>query len=127
MTGIQLLIEGKEAVNAVETLVAALSELPEVSGEWQKIGDDTQHDRAMDMGTLADIVSMTGCSAVAVAQIIYNWYVTHKREKSENAEKPLGKEGFSKRLEKVLLICGKRRLVMKDASLEDIERFLEKC
>jgi len=127
MARIQLAIEGKDAVKATESLVAELSELPEISGEWKKAENEGRHDRAIDIGTFADIISMSGCSIVAVAQIIYNWYLKNKTAKTDKPDKPPEKGELTKRLEKVLLICGERRLVMRDASLEDVERFLEKC
>jgi len=116
-------LQSKDAVEATKELVAELSEIPEVSATYETLENEDQDERGFDIGTLADVITMTGMSIPFVAQKVYSLCSIRKGESCEVPEKSRP----ARWLDKVMLICGERRLVMKDASLEDIELFLAKC
>jgi len=122
MTTIRLSIEGEGAAEAAASLLSEVSEIPELSeiaGTWKPLGD-AENERGADFGVIADISSITALG-LTFAQLIFNWYKKWKIESMpEN-------KTLKKRIEKVILITGERRLMMKDASEEDIRKFSEKC
>ncbi len=123
MAKIQFAIQGQDAVEATKELVAEFSEIPEVSATYETLENEDQDERGFDIGTLADVITTTGLSIPFVAQKIYSLCNIRKEKSCEVPEKSRP----ARRLDKVMLICGERRLVMKDASLEDIKRFMARC
>lgn len=114
MSKFQVSIEGNAPEAATEELVAGLRETEAIQGSWET--QDPSDDRDFDtLATLADFITLTGCSIPLVAGKIWQWY--NRRKKKEAGPS----------LDKVVLICGKDRVLMRDATLADIERFLEKC
>jgi len=110
MGEIQLSIEGEDAAEAAE----AFFELPEISGTWESLADEQKDPTLEIVAAVATFASITGLTA----QQIREWYLKWR-----------GGKKSGKRVEKVVIICrdGKRRLLMKDASVEDVQLFLEKC
>ncbi len=108
MGEIQFAIEGKDAAEAAKSLL----DIPEISGDWEPVGG-TQ--KSLSLATFATIVAITGGS-LAIAEQIRTWYKEWKKGRS------------GKTIEKAVIICSDgKRLLMKDAAVEDIQRFLESC
>jgi|GEM_PF-4779528 hypothetical protein len=106
MTTIRLSIEGQKANDAATDFF----ELPNISGTWEPV-NETRRDPTLEIVNAVAIFStITGITI----QQIHSWYASRKKDK---------------RVDKVVMICkdGKHRLMMNDASLEDIRKFFEKC
>ncbi len=106
MADIQLSIEGQNAVEATEELF----EMSEISGDWQPVGGVQ---RELALATIATIVGITA-GTIAVAEQIRKWYNEWRKGKS------------GKQIEKVVIISADgERLVLEDATPEDISKILE--
>ncbi len=107
MTEIQLSIEGEDAVAATE----ALLQIPGISGSYQ-VNADAQ-EREPVITTVATIVGIVG-GTIAIAEQIRKWYQEYQAKQS------------GKRIEKVLIVGRNgRRLLLKDATVEEIRQILE--
>ena len=106
MTTIRLSIEGQNACDAAKDFF----EITDISGTWES-DNETRRDTTLEIVNAVAIFStITGITL----QQVHSWYASRKKEK---------------RVDKVVIICkdGKHRLMMNDASLEDIRKFIEKC
>ena len=107
MTEIQLAIEGEDAVAATE----ALLQISGISGNY-KVNADAQ-EREPVMTTVATIVGIMG-GTIAIAEQIRKWYQEYEQKKS------------GKKIDKVLIVGRNgRRLLLKDATVEEIRKILE--
>jgi hypothetical protein len=107
MAEIQLAIEGEDAVAATE----ALLQIPGISGNY-KVNADAQ-EREPVITTVATIVGIVG-GTIAIAEQIRKWYQEYQAKQS------------GKRIEKVLIVGRNgRRLLLKDATVEEIRQILE--
>ncbi|MBW4465330.1 MAG: hypothetical protein KME07_07810 [Pegethrix bostrychoides GSE-TBD4-15B] len=101
---ILLEIEGEGAVVATE----ALFDRPELVGRWETTGED---ERDGGLATVGVIVGIVG-GVMAIAEQIRKWY-------QEYRAKP------GKKLDKVLIITPHGRLLLEDATIEQIAKVLE--
>jgi hypothetical protein len=108
MADIQIAVAGQNSVAATEALMA----IPGVTGTWQA-DESAQRDGGVT-ATIATVLGIVGGS-MAIAEQIRKWYVEYRDGKSSN-----------KKIEKVLIV-GKngRRLLLEDATLEEIRQILE--
>jgi hypothetical protein len=107
MTEIQLSIEGEDAVAATEALLA----IPGISGNY-KVNADAQ-EREPVITTVATIVGIVG-GTIAIAEQIRKWYQEYEQKKT------------GKKIDKVLIVGRNgRRLLLKDATVEEIRKILE--
>ncbi len=107
MAEIQLAIEGKDAIAVTEELLA----IPGISGNY-KVSSEAQ-EREPVVTTVATIVGIVG-GTLAIAEQIRKWYQEYKVKQS------------GKRIEKVLIVGRNgRRLLLEDATLEEIRQILE--
>ncbi|BAS59509.1 hypothetical protein NIES2135_09620 [Leptolyngbya boryana NIES-2135] len=107
MATIQFAIEGQDAVLAAQELVS----LDGIQGSW------TTDDTARKEGTIAVIASVIAIvgGTVAIAEQIRKWYKEYKQ----------GKSGTT--IDKVVIVCGSQRLLLENASAEQIQKVLESC
>jgi hypothetical protein len=107
MAEIQLAIEGEDAVAATE----ALLQIPGISGNY-KVNANAQ-EREPVITTVATIVGIVG-GTIAIAEQIRKWYQEYEQKKS------------GKKIDKVLIVGRNgRRLLLKDATVEEIRKILE--
>ncbi|MEH2156309.1 hypothetical protein [Nostoc sp.] len=107
MAEIQLAIEGEDAIAATEALLA----IPGISGNYGVSSDAPEREGVT--ATVVTIVTIVG-GAIAIAEQIRKWYQEYKAKQS------------GKRIEKVLIVGRNgRRLLLKDATLEEIRQILE--
>lgn len=107
MAEIQLAIEGEDAIAATEELLA----IPGISGNYEVSSEAPERETVV--ATVATIVGIVG-GTIAIAEQIRKWYQEYKQNKS------------GKRIEKVLIVGRNgRRLLLKDATLEEIRQILE--
>ncbi len=101
-------IDGQDAVSAAEELLR----IEGLEGSC-KIVDKVEREGIL-LATIATIVGITS-GAVTIAKEIYEWY--QKYQKSQGAKA---------KIEKVLIIgSNNRRLLLKDATVEQIQKILE--
>jgi hypothetical protein len=106
MADIQLEVQGQDAVAATEELFS----ISGLSGSWNTEGDADKEGTVITIGTIVAIVGGT----VAIAEQIRKWYQEYKKGKS------------GKKIEKVLLIGRNgQRILLKDATIEQIKQILE--
>lgn len=104
---IRLEIEGEGAIAATQELF----ELPEIEGSWETVGND---EREAVLTTIATIIGIVG-GTMAIAEQLRKWYQAYAK-----GQKPGGK------IEKVLIVGRNgRRLLLKDASVEQIRQILD--
>ncbi|MEH2347937.1 MAG: hypothetical protein V7K55_08025 [Nostoc sp.] len=107
MAEIQLAIAGEDAIAATEALLA----IPGISGNYT-VSSDTQ-EREPVVTTVATIISIVG-GGIAIAEQIRKWYQEYQAKQS------------GKKIEKVLIVGRNgRRLLLKDATIEEIRQILE--
>lgn len=71
----------------------------------------------MDVATIATIIGIVSAT-VTIAQKISEWYLSYRAAKKTDPTSP--------RIEKVLIVTDSgKRLLLKDASVEDIQKILE--
>ncbi|WP_449417245.1 hypothetical protein [Phormidium nigroviride] len=101
-------IQGQDAVSATEELLR----IEGLQGSYETV-DEVERE-----GTLATIATIVGIAGgtVTIADKIYEWY--QKYQKSKGAKANL-------RIEKVLIITTNRRLLLKNATVEQIQQILE--
>ncbi|MFN6481917.1 MULTISPECIES: hypothetical protein [unclassified Nostoc] len=107
MAEIRLAIAGEDAIAATE----ALLEIPGISGNYAVSSDAPEREGVT--ATVVTIVTIVG-GAIAIAEQIRKWYQEYKAKQS------------GKRIEKVLIVGRNgRRLLLEDATLEEIRQILE--
>ncbi|BAY26972.1 hypothetical protein NIES2100_67920 [Calothrix sp. NIES-2100] len=106
MAEIQVAIEGEDAIAATEDLLA----IPGISGNYAV---SEAEEKETVVATVASIVGIVG-GAIAIAEQIRKWYQEYEAKQS------------GKRIEKVLIVGRNgRRLLLKNATLEEIKEILE--
>lgn len=104
----QIEIQGQDAVPATEELL----QIEGVQGSYQTVD---AVEREVTLATIATIVGIASGS-LAVAEKLYEW-----NKKYQNSQNPGGAK-----IEKVLIVAEDgRRLLLKDASVEQIKDILE--
>lgn len=106
MANILIEVQGQDAVAATEELltISGLTGSYEIEEGVEKEGT---------LATIATIVGIVG-GAIAIAEQIRKWYQEYKQGKS------------GKKIEKVLIVGEKgERLLLENATLEDIRKILE--
>lgn len=106
MEAIELEIEGSGAVPATEALLRS----PELEGHWQAAGPETPRGA---LATIATVVTST-VGTIAIAEKIFAWYRHWRNQPSP-----------SPTLEKVVLVANGKRLVLENATVEQIKQLLE--
>jgi hypothetical protein len=108
MTEIKFAIEGEDAIQATEELLA----IEGIKGNYITSGQK-EPQKAVDISTVANIFEITGVM-ILIAEKIYHWY-------QENKKKPSGKK-----IAKVLIVGRNgRRLLLENATIEQIRQILE--
>jgi len=105
----QIALEGTSAKEAIESL----NESPELDLRWEE-KDETTREVGI-LAILATVVAMTG-GVIAIAEQIRKWRDLWK-ERSKNGNKVI---------EKIILIDGNRRLVLDNATEDQIIDFIKK-
>ena len=107
MADIQIEIQGTDAIAASEDLFS----LPEIAGNWQRVGEV---ERGEIITTIGAIVGIVGGS-IAIAEKIYNLYQKYKRSNKS-----------TQKIDKVLLVSKTgKRLLLADATIEQIKAILD--
>ncbi len=104
MEKIQIAIEGPDAVEATQALMA----IPALSGEWQM----PEGDRKGALATLAIIVGIVG-GTITAAEQIRKWWQEWKKGKS------------GKTIEKAVLVVKEKRVLLEGASVDEIKAVLD--
>lgn len=106
MAEIKLAIEGTGAVTATEDLF----QIPGVSGTW--VTDEESRKEGI-LTTIATIVAITA-GTLTIAEKLYEWYKKYQTPQAKI------------KIEKVLIVSPSgKRLLLKDATVEQIQEFLE--
>lgn len=106
MADLLIEVQGRDAIAATEELLA----IPEITGSWETEGEA---EREGVVATIATIVGIVG-GTLAIAEQIRKWYQEYKKGKSD------------KKIEKVLIVGRNgRRLLLEDATIEQIQKILE--
>ncbi len=103
---IQIAVEGEGAIAAT----AELFSMPEITGTWEPVEENEREAVLATIGTIMGIVGGT----IAIAEQIRKWYKEYQKGKS------------GKQIEKVILVGRNgRRLLLKDATTEQIKSILD--
>ncbi len=105
MAKIQLSIEGQDAAAATRALV----QIADIKADWQPVGDNQKE---LTLAAIATIVGITG-GTLGIAEQIRKWYREWKKAPA------------AKKIEKVVLIGPDRRILLENASVEDIKSILD--
>ena len=105
MQKIQIAIEGPDAVEATQ----ALMDIPALSGEWQMPEGDRKDG---GLTTIALIVGIAG-GTITAAEQIRKWWQEWKKGKS------------GKTVEKAVLVCKAKRVLLEGASVDEIKALLD--
>lgn len=107
MANIHLVIEGEDAIAATDALLA----IPGISGNYDVSSEATEREPILT--TVATIVSIFG-GTLAIAEQIRKWYHEYKAKQS------------GKKIAKALIVGRNgRRLLLEDATLEEIRQIIE--
>jgi hypothetical protein len=102
---IEIEIEGQQAIQATEELL----NIEGIEGNYETI-DEVEREPILT--TIATIVGIVG-GTITLAKEIYEWYQKYRRSKGA-------------KIEKVLIVSPNgRRLLLKDATVEQIQEILE--
>lgn len=106
MADILIEVQGQDAIAATEELLS----ISGISGSYEV---DSEVEREGIVATIATIIGIVG-GTIAIAEQIRKWYQEYKQGKS------------GKKIEKVLIV-GKngKRLLLQNATLEEIQKILE--
>lgn len=105
----QIALEGTGAREAIESL----NESPELDLQWEEKDEITRE--AGILAILATVVAMTG-GVIAIAEQIRKWRDLWEEQRKNG----------SKVIEKIILIDGDRRLVLDNATEDQIIDFIKK-
>jgi len=106
MTAIVVEVQGAGAIDAAEELLT----IPGLTGTWEA---DSEVERGDPLTVIATIVGIVG-GTIAIAEQIRKWYQEYRRSRS------------GKKIEKVLVVGRNgRRLLLENATIEQIQRILE--
>lgn len=105
----QIALEGVEAREAITALKAA----PELDVQWEEKQEATREPGILAI--LATVVAMAG-TVVTIAEQIRKWRDTWQARR----------KGEQKTIEKIILIDGDRRLILDNATEEQIVDFIKK-
>ena len=106
MTEIQIAVEGPAAIQATEALLA----LPEITGSFETQGDV---EREGTLATIATIVGLVG-GGMAIAEQLRKWHGEYQMSQQGEA-----------RIEKVLIVTPRGRLLLENATTDEIAKALE--
>ncbi|QXE22205.1 hypothetical protein B6N60_00887 [Richelia sinica FACHB-800] len=107
MTEIKFAIEGEDAIQATEELLA----IEGITGNYTVESEDIKKEAVIT--TVATIVGLVG-GTIAIAEQIRKWYLEYKQNQS------------GKRIAKVLIVGRNgRRLLLENATIEQIRQILE--
>jgi hypothetical protein len=107
MADLQLEIEGEGAISASEELL----KFEGFSGSYTVESDEDQKEIAI--ATVVAIVSLTA-GTMTIANHIYNWYQNSRKKPTSL-------------IDKAILICGSKKILLENATIEQIQKFLESC
>ena len=108
---VQIEIQGQDAVKATEELL----NIQGIEGNYETVGED-EVEREGTIATIATIVGITA-GTLTIAEKLYQW--NQKYQKS--LQNPVGSK-----IEKVLIVAPNgNRLLLKDASVEQIQEILD--
>lgn len=105
MAELQIAIEGAAADTAAEALVA----LAGVDGSYE-VSDAMQKDGGLT--AVATIVGIVG-GVLTIAEKLHTWYAAWRKQQDQP------------KIEKVLIVTSKGRLLLEGATVEDIAKILE--
>ncbi len=105
MAEIKVSIEGKGSKTAAESLF----EIADLQGNWETVNLTPTKDGGV-LAIIATIVGIVG-TTLAVAEQIRQWYLQQKKAQ--------------KKLENVVLVAGDTRVVLENATVDDIRTVLE--
>ena len=105
MDDIKIAIEGTAATEAAQ----ALFEIEGISGEYE-VNDEVTRDGGLT--AIATVVGLVG-GTMAIAEQIYQWYERYKSRQS------------IKTVEKVLIVTPNGRLLLENATIEEISKAIE--
>ncbi|MEC4895806.1 MAG: hypothetical protein SAL07_00620 [Oscillatoria sp. PMC 1051.18] len=106
MVNIQIEVQGRDAI-------AATDELLSISGLSGSYEVESEPEREGTLVTIATIVGIVG-GTMAIAEQIRQWYKDYQSGKSD------------RKIEKVLIVTSNgRRLLLQDATIEQIQQVLE--
>jgi hypothetical protein len=106
---VKIEIQGQDAVSAAEELLR----IEGLEGSYQT---PEEVEREPVLATIATIIGIAS-GTLTIAKEIYEWYQKYQKSKKANA---------SPRIEKVLIVGSNgRRLLLKDATVEQIKEILE--
>ena len=109
MNDLRIIIEGDGAVAATEELMQD----PSLSGNWEAIGGEEERDGGGTLATVATIVGIIS-GGMTIGEKLYKWHQKYQQPDS------------SARIEKVLIERPDgSRLLIKDATVEQIDKFLK--
>lgn len=107
MAEIRVAVEGEGAVAATE----ALLQIEGLAGNWAPSSEEPTKETVI--ATIATIVGIVG-GTMAIAEQIRKWYQEYKKKQ------------FDKKIDKVLIVSRNgERLLLEDATIEQIQRILE--
>ena len=105
MAKIKVEIQGNGALAATEELFS----IPGLSGNWETVGEAEKEGTLATIGAIVAIVGGT----MAIAEQIRKWYQEYKQGKS------------GKKIYKVLLVVNGQRLLLENATIEQIKQMLD--
>ncbi|MGB3613585.1 MAG: hypothetical protein WBA10_07305 [Elainellaceae cyanobacterium] len=109
MADILIEIQGSDAVAATEEMLA----IDGLSGEYEVEGEDEKEGILVAIATIVGIVGGT----LTIAEKLYQWYQAARKARSPSAPA---------RVEKAILVGRNgRRLLLKDATVEQIQKILD--
>jgi hypothetical protein len=106
---VKIEIQGRDAVSAAEELLR----IEGLEGSYENVEEVERE------GTLATIATIVGITAgtMAIAEKLYQWGQKYQKSRQESG---------GTRIEKVLIVAPNgRRLLLQDATLEQIQKILE--
>ena len=106
MAELQIAIEG----TAADTAAAALIALDGVDGSYE-VSDAVQKDGGLT--AVATIIGIVG-GVMTIAEQLHKWYAAWRKRQADQ-----------RKIEKVLIVTAKGRLLLEGATVEDIAKALE--
>ncbi|HHP7245838.1 MAG TPA: hypothetical protein ACFE0H_14255 [Elainellaceae cyanobacterium] len=114
MAEIQISVEGQAAIAATQDLLA----IDGLSGQYEVDEEDVEREGIL--ATIATIVAIVG-GTMAIAEQLYQWRQRYKSI-SQDAD-----QGTAQKVDQVLIVCGDRRILLENATVEEIKAFLDGC
>ena len=108
MADILIEIQGSDAVVATEEMLA----IDGLSGDYEIEGEEEKEGVLVTIATIVGIVGGT----LTIAEKLYQWYRAARQAKPS---------GSSARIEKAMIVHNGKRLLLKDATVEQIQHILD--